>query len=43
MNKKMVHVEGKGWCNNPDTEHHHTKTSPMKVHKTKWKKWDMLR
>ncbi|RYV02047.1 hypothetical protein SOPP22_10745 [Shewanella sp. OPT22] len=43
MDKKMVHVHGEGWCNHDDSEHHHTKTPPMKVHKTKWEKWDTLK
>ncbi len=35
MDKKVVHVHGEGWCNHSDSEHHHTKTSPMNMHKTK--------
>ena len=43
MDQSHVQVKGEGWCNHADSEHYHTKTPPLKKHKTTWKKWGAIK
>jgi hypothetical protein len=40
--KKYVHCESLGWCNNPDSHHYQTKTTPVTGPMESWKKWEAL-
>lgn len=40
--KKSVHCESLGWCNNPDSHHYQTKTTPVTGPMDTWRKWEAL-
>lgn len=40
--KKFVHCESLGWCNNPDSHHYQSKTTPVTGPMKSWKKWEAL-
>ncbi len=40
--KKSVHCESLGWCNNPDSHHYQTKTTPVTGPMKSWKKWEAI-
>lgn len=40
--KKSVHCESLGWCNNPDSHHYQSKTTPVTGPMDTWRKWEAL-
>ena len=40
--KKSVHCESLGWCNNPDSHNYQTKTTPVTGPMKAWRKWEAL-
>ena len=40
--KKAVYCESLGWCNNPDSHHYQTMTTPHTGPMKSWKKWEAL-
>jgi hypothetical protein len=40
--KKKVFCESLGWCNNPDSHHYQTMTTPATGPMKSWKKWEAL-
>ena len=40
--KKTVYCESLGWCNNPDSHHYQTMTTPSIGPMKSWKKWEAI-
>lgn len=40
--RKLVYCETLGWCNNPDSHHYHTVTTPETGPMKSWRKWEAL-
>lgn len=40
--KKTVHCESLGWCNNPDSPNYQTMTTPETGPMDAWRKWEAL-
>lgn len=40
--KKSVHCESLGWCNNPKSHHYQSKTTPVTGPMDSWRKWEAI-
>lgn len=40
--KKSVYCESLGWCNNPESHHYQSMTTPATGPMKSWKKWEAL-